>query len=300
MTMRLGLIGLSEGNGHPYSWSAICNGYDPSRMAFCGFPVIPDYLAQQHWPDARLPGVEVTHVWTQDEALSRRIADASLIREVVDEPSRMLGQVDALLLARDDAEHHFTFAAPFLRAGVPVYVDKPVAVSMQALRALYEAQRFEGQLFTCSALRYAREMMLDGAARGRIGRIRHVQAVTPGKWASYAVHVIEPLLGIVGDAAAHGGRIRPRAIGEAGRALSIEFDSGISADVAALGKGVSAPLSIRVHGEQGWQDLVFSDAFTAFRSALADFAEGVRTRTCRSPRTFNEKVVGIIEAGMQA
>ena len=26
MTLKLGIIGLSEGNGHPYSWSAIFNG----------------------------------------------------------------------------------------------------------------------------------------------------------------------------------------------------------------------------------------------------------------------------------
>jgi hypothetical protein len=28
MTVRLGIIGASPGNGHPYSWSAFFNGYD--------------------------------------------------------------------------------------------------------------------------------------------------------------------------------------------------------------------------------------------------------------------------------
>ena len=40
--LRLGVLGLSEGNGHPYSWSAIFNGYDPQAMASCPFPDIPD------------------------------------------------------------------------------------------------------------------------------------------------------------------------------------------------------------------------------------------------------------------
>lgn len=26
--IRLGMVGMTEGNGHPYSWSAIFNGYD--------------------------------------------------------------------------------------------------------------------------------------------------------------------------------------------------------------------------------------------------------------------------------
>src|SRR5690554_2257137 len=47
MTIRLGVIGLSDGNGHPYSWSAIVNGYDPVAMQACEFPVIPEYLGHQ-------------------------------------------------------------------------------------------------------------------------------------------------------------------------------------------------------------------------------------------------------------
>ena len=31
--IRLGIIGMTEGNGHPYSWSAIFNGYNPEEAA---------------------------------------------------------------------------------------------------------------------------------------------------------------------------------------------------------------------------------------------------------------------------
>ena len=31
--INLGLIGISEGNGHPYSWSAIINGYNEAYLA---------------------------------------------------------------------------------------------------------------------------------------------------------------------------------------------------------------------------------------------------------------------------
>ena len=30
--INLGLIGISEGNGHPYSWSAIINGYNEAYL----------------------------------------------------------------------------------------------------------------------------------------------------------------------------------------------------------------------------------------------------------------------------
>lgn len=297
-TIKLGVIGMSEGNGHPYSWSAICNGYVAEDMVSCGFPVIPRYLAQQSWPEARIPGVEVTHVWTQDDALSRHIAKAALISHVVDKPNAMLGQIDALLLARDDAENHLSFAAPFLQAGVPVYIDKPIAHSLDGLRALYQLQRYEGQIFTCSALRYAKELVMGLADRERIGPVRHVQASTPNSWEKYAVHIIEPVLNLVGQTPLIA-TAQARRIAENGRALSLAFEGGITGDFMALGKTVAAPLSMRVHGEYGWHDLVFVDSFSAFRSALIEFIEGVKARSCRSPLYFNEQVVAIIESGLR-
>ena len=70
MVVKLGVIGLSPGNGHPYSWSAIINGYDPVFMKDCGFPVIPEYLAKQSFPEDSISNAEVTHIWTEDLNLS--------------------------------------------------------------------------------------------------------------------------------------------------------------------------------------------------------------------------------------
>ena len=297
MTIRLGVIGLSEGNGHPYSWSAICNGYSPEHMKVCGFPVIPQYLAQQIWPDARILGVEVTHIWTQDTNLSHLVAQASLISHVVYEPAAMLKQIDALLIARDDSENHLAIATPFLEAGIPIYIDKPIALSLEGLAALYRLQQYEGQIFTCSALRYAKELILSEPERERIGRIKHIQAATPKTWEKYAVHIIEPVLQLVG-APTDISSVRTRTFAKTGRAVSLNFESGITADFAAFGNEVATPLSIRVHGERGWHDLIFKDSFSAFKSALVEFVDGIRTKTCRSPYEFNQQVVSIIESGL--
>lgn len=267
-------------------------------MSACGFDVIPQYLAEQCWPDARISGVEVTHIWTQDAELSRRVAKASLISNVVAEPAAMLGQIDALLLARDDAENHLTFATPFLQAGIPVYIDKPVALSLNGMDALYRLQQYDGQIFTCSALRYAKELILGKSDRERIGSIRHLQATTAKSWEKYAVHIIEPSLQIIG-APVDIASARSRTFSGGGRSISAGFENGITADFSAFGKETVAPLSIRVYGERGWQELVFADAFSAFKAALSEFVEGIRTGTCRSPVEFNRQVVSIIESGLR-
>ena len=82
--LKLGILGMSDGNGHPYSWSAIFNGYDIPKMSKCPFPVIPKYLALQDFPRDSIKNARVTHIWTQDKKISEDIASSSLIENIVD------------------------------------------------------------------------------------------------------------------------------------------------------------------------------------------------------------------------
>jgi predicted dehydrogenase len=298
MTLRMGIIGLSPGNGHPYSWAAICNGYDPEAMADCGFPAIPDYLARQSWPEDRLAGARVTHVWTQDKAESHKIARASRIETASCKPEDMIGQIDALLLARDDAQNHLRFAEPFLRAGLPVYIDKPVALSEAGFDALHALQRYPGQIFSCSALRFAPELQLDAAAAARIGPIRLIQGATPKYWKTYAIHLIDPLLTILGHAA-QPERLFGGPVGANGRLLALRWaDSGPDVHLMATGS-LPSPLHLHIVGETGEAVLAFHDSFTAFKTALAEFVASVNEGRSRLPADFNRRAVQIIEMGLQ-
>ena len=40
----LAMLGMVDGSGHPYSWSAIFNGYNPVEMKKCPFAAIQAYL----------------------------------------------------------------------------------------------------------------------------------------------------------------------------------------------------------------------------------------------------------------
>ena len=294
MPLRLGIIGMSPGNGHPYSWSAIFNGYDREAMESCGFPVIPRYLEQREFPGDQISEARVTHVWAQESDLAEHIARAARIESVANQYTDMIGQVDAVLLARDDAERHVEFALPFLEAGLPLYVDKPLALSVAEAEQLFEAQRYPGQLFSCSALRYAREFQLSAEDRAAIGTIRHIHATTPKGWDKYAVHVLEPALLL---AEGRGSVSAAQAWqSEDATTLAVYYESGFQLLASALG-GASAPMSLRVMGDKGWKDLIFLDSFTAFRSALQEFVSGVRERQPRIATDFTLEVVSLIEAG---
>src|SRR6185369_11220750 len=97
--IRLAMLGMIEGNGHPYSWSAIINGYRPDLMAACPYPAIATYLGKQPLETVRIPGARVTHIWTDNPEEAPKVAAASRIENVVQRPEDVIGKVDAVVLA---------------------------------------------------------------------------------------------------------------------------------------------------------------------------------------------------------
>ena len=236
----------------------------------------------------------VTHVWTEDRSVSERIAAASMIPNVVDSSLDMVGSVDGILLARDDAEQHFRFAEPFLRAGLPVYIDKPFALTERDALRLLDTRTSPGQIYSCSSLRYAKELALSADELAVIGTIRHIVATVPKDWDRYAIHALEPALVLVP------GRGTPRVIRKMSvgqtTSVSVEYTGGVCISIHALG-AVAAPIALRVIGELGWKDLVFHDSFSAFKAALEGFKLAVHVGCSPIPDDFLLEVSRLLEAG---
>lgn len=294
--MKLGIIGLSEGNGHPYSWAAICNGYNEKEMQECGFPVIPEYLAKQTWPKDQLQGVHITHIWTQDKDKSNHIASATNIDNVVDNPEDMIGQVDGILLARDDAENHYKDARPFILAGLPIYIDKPIALRTEDLEELYKIEQNTGQIFSCSALRYAPELKLDQSTREYLGDLHYIEAITPKDWDRYAIHLIDPILEIIGYNFIIKSHYRSE-MNNGGCKLLLNTEEGPSISITTLGKSTSGDISFRIFGSNGHLSLKFSNTFHCFKSAIADFISPKTDQDKLQNKLKNKKAVEIIELG---
>lgn len=292
--LRLGLIGMSLGNGHPYSWSAICNGYDQVLMKDCGFPVIPRYLEKQTYPDDFIHEATVTHVWTQDKKLSEHIAKASKIACTVKNFEDLIGSVDAVLLARDDAENHAYFAKPFLEAGTPIYIDKPLALSVNEAKNLIDLQSYSGQIFSCSALSYADELAPDSSELASIGEIRSIIGFTPKDWDKYAIHIIEPLLRFLPDDDDVVEASRWKAGGRT--TLHVQFSSGIDAQITTFGDSI-VPITLKVIGSAGCIDLQFGDAFQCFKIALQDFIASAKEKKSRISTSRMLRVVSLVEMG---
>ena len=292
--LRLGLIGMSPGNGHPYSWSAICNGYKHDIMEDCGFPVIPRYLEKQIYPDDFIDDVQVTHVWTQERELSKHIAKASKIPYVVDQVEDLIGSVDAILLARDDAENHLHYARPFLEAGLPIYIDKPLALSLERANELLDLECYRGQIFSCSALSYSDELVPQSTDLLNIGKIKSIVGFTPKDWDKYAVHVIEPMLCLLPADDIVVQSYRWQADGRT--IFHAQFSSGVDVQVGVYADS-SVPIMLKVIGAEGCIDIEFKDTFKYFKRALMDFVLSARERKPRISDSRMLRVVSMIEKG---
>lgn len=291
--LKVGLIGFSSGNGHPYSWSAIINGFDKKEMKKTGYPIILTYL-ENNSERIGIKDVSVTHVWTQEYNESRKIAKASLIENIVSNPLDMLDKVDAILLARDDAENHLSLSKPFIRHGLPIYIDKPLAYSIKEANKLFHLQKYPGQIFSCSAFIFAKELHEYIDSQNSSTGIKAVYAYAPKDWKKYSIHLIDPLLKILPqDAYPVKSQSWNNGISSH---LIVEFMGGITACLNTSGLKENK-FKIIIQENNRFFDITFNDTFYAFKQALTNFFSGIQNQKILTTQANILKAIKLVEMG---
>lgn len=262
-TIKLGVIGFSVGNGHPYSWSAICNGYDKEKIRNNEFPVIANYLEQQSWPGDAIKNAQVIAIYCEDRCRAKNIADATLIDHVSPSVDDLLKRCDGILLARDDLGERRALLKYLIASGKAIYVDKPFAESSDEARELFAMQRYPQQIFTTSALRYAEDILLNDRERREIGEVVSIYATTPKAWLTYAVHLLEPIVAQWPTATI---QKRLRVAVQNTVHLTFQLDN-IHVVVSSLGC-CTKPITIEYQGRDKVVVKTFTNAFSCFKNAL--------------------------------
>jgi len=294
--IRLAMLGMVEGNGHPYSWSAIFNGYDPQGMAACPFPAIPAYLDREPKETLRIPGVQVTHVWTDDPADAPRVARASLIPHVVGAPADVIGKVDAVVVATDKGGEHVRRSRPFVEAGIPVFVDKPLVDSEEDLQIFSGWIARGAAMLSSSCMRYAKEFLPWRLSTNELGELRFICSTTSRSWERYGIHAVEGVYPILGS-----GFVSARNTGTMERAV-VHCRHRCGADVVIVasadmlgGFGV-----LQLCGTSGNASAVFADTFFAFKAQLAAFISYLRTGERPFPHAETVELMKVIIAGIRS
>lgn len=295
--IRLALLGGTPGNGHPYSWSAIFNGYDRERMtAECPFPGIPDYLNQQPTEDLTIAGASVTHIHCagEGEFTAEHVAACSLIPHVVDAPEDVIGEVDAIIIATDIGGEHVERARPFIEAGLPVFIDKPLTDNLADLRT-FHAWIAEGRaIMSSSSMRYCREFLPFHESTADLGELRFASITTPKSWETYGIHALEAIYPILGP-----GFLSAQNTGTADRnVVHLTHERGVDVTVIANRDMLGGFGLLQLCGTQASIQTASADTFFAFKAQLSAFVDYLRTGRPDFPFAETTELMQLVIAGI--
>jgi predicted dehydrogenase len=296
LDIKLAMLGMVDGNGHPYSWSAIFNGFDPEAMARCPYAAIPEYLGKQPPETLGVPGARVTHVWTEDPAEAEAIAAASLVPQVVSAPEEVIGEVDAVFLPTDKGWEHVERARPFVEAGLPLFVDKPLVDNEADLRTFCAWVEERAAIMSSSCMRYCKEFMPYRASTANLGELRYASITTPKSWERYGIHALESIYPILGP-----GFVSARHSGdERANVVHFRHQGGAEAVVVALEDMYGGFGCLQLAGTQGQAQAVSADSYFAFKSQLVAFIDYLRSGKLPFPWAETVELMKMVIAGIRS
>lgn len=279
--IKLGIIGYSKLNGHPYSFSGIINGINDYYFKnYANWKFIYDYLIKNK-KKIGFKRMKITHVWTQNYILTKKIAKSCLIKNACLSLKEMIQDIDGVIIARDDWKSHLNLAIPFLKKNIPTFVDKPLTLNKKEL-ILFKPYLKKGILMSCSGLRFSAKILNLKKNLKKLGRIRYIEASVVNNFEKYGVHmldIINELLGVKYHSICKVSRSR--------QFYKITTKNGISFFLKCLGK-VDKIFEINLFCEKKNLKIKIDDNFDAFYNTLRKFEKMIKTK--KNPIKFHNTI----------
>lgn len=163
-TIRIGIIGLSV---HSADFTEILNAKTDRDLLDC------KVVAIYHPPGNEDVEFSREHL----QKFSDTIKNQGVA--FLDSIEAVLEKVDAVMLLTNDGRPHLEQVLPVLKAGKPVYIDKPLAENLPQVNAIFQASKqYSVPIFTSSALRYGKN--IQDIRRGQVvGKVLGADAYSP-------------------------------------------------------------------------------------------------------------------------
>lgn len=292
--LKLGIIGLNEGNGHPFSYAAIFNGYDPKALeARCPFELIREYLPREHRNENLFDSAKVTHIWTQERKISEDVSAVSLIPNIVDNYTDLIGAVDAVILARDDVQNHLEMAKPFLEKKVPLFIDKQLVATNDELDEFMKLAGPEYPLMAGSSARFTRELA-KAKSDIQFDTVKTIHGVSRESWMRYGHHLFEGIARLWGLDIDW---VRSLSDRHDHDIVQIHYRSGLNVLLECI-KDAHLPIQWTTYSSSAVPYTVpYSDFFHSFREMLKTFVSMVETGKNVIPYQEIMSIAKVILAG---
>ncbi len=187
---RIGIIGLDTSHSIAFTKALNASGSAPELK---GYKVVAAYPKGSNDIESsvkRIPG------YTEEVK--------KLGVEIVSSIKELLKKTDFILLETNDGRLHLQQALEVIKAGKPVFIDKPVAASLKDAVAIFKAaEQRKVPVFSSSSLRFMQSA--QEVAKGKVGKVLGADCYSPAHlekthpdlfW--YGIHGVETLYTVMG------------------------------------------------------------------------------------------------------
>jgi len=293
----IAMIGLVPDNAHPYSWSAAINGFDRDEMANCPEPVVFEYLSAEPPENIGISGARVTHIWGANADSARHVAKAALIPNVLSRPEDAIGEVDAVIIPTDIGSEHLEMARPFIEAGLPIFIDKPLTDREDHLEQFINWHVQDAHIQSGSVLRFAAEFVECRERMPDLGVLRLVTMTMVRSWERYGIHAAEAVYPFLRP----GGWISVANMGTGlANIVHVRHEDGIDVVLALIDDLGGSAGCLGLYGVNGSINLKFADRYSAVKAQLSSFVAYLRTGIPSVPFSETIEIVKIIIGGSRS
>jgi predicted dehydrogenase len=152
--------------------------------------------------DKKFPGVEVKYIWGETDEFAKVAMERGNIPNQVKDPAEMMGKIDALIVDHRHPKYHLEPAIPFVKAGIPTFIDKPFCYRVSEGRKFLELARSVGTPVSSWSTAAYNDATMDMKKQVEaLGNITNLVVFGPADIKSqyggiffYGVHMVEQIL----------------------------------------------------------------------------------------------------------
>ncbi len=149
--------------------------------------------------------IEIVGIYSDDSEATKRIVDKGYATYVAASPDEFLGRVDAVMVVARHGDNHYKYAMPYVKAGVPCFIDKPFCASLENAEELARVAKENGALlcggscvkFLDELKPLARQVKASTVVGGTVACPVDMDNIYGGFW-FYSQHLVEMLITVFG------------------------------------------------------------------------------------------------------
>ena len=306
-------LGMVRADGHAYTYGPLLERCDPLRFReyfHAEYFWMIDGAQPEKLRTPIVPGFTLAKVFDTDRTKAENVSHTFFDKpEVCASLDEMTEGIDAAFVndCNGEGQDHLKLAAPFLKKGIPTFVDKPFAYTLKDARAIVRlAERHNAPLFSASILGYVNEVTyLKRRFREIVGPLRLGIVKGAGGPLGAVIHGIALAQGVFGTGVESVESIGPRPLDylllyypdriEVMVVNAKVFD-GFRCDVYSQAGGHNPPLPGHLRSNTIYDHEFIGGALNILRI----FKRMIRTRKAPVPYEQLVEPIAIVEAGRLA